>query len=198
MLRRDEFVDRYSSLNNKQTLDLEIVELEQYVDTQLLAAENILNMINQDQLTGTQDEVVTNLIENESIHNINTIVGNAGRKGGIDDVEFAIWKGKLLTNDTQDATLTPWLNKTLSTVVSGILTVILPEKTNKNAAKILVDKYLGPVDVSNLTTKDKESNFGFWRKIPQLDGNTADDPAAVELLWDNVLQLFKMKFKLNS
>ena len=95
MLRRDEFVNRYSDLNNRTTLDMEIVELEQYVDSQLLVAENILNMINQDQLNKSQDSIVVNFIENESIHNDNTVIGNAGRKGGIDNVEFAIWKGKL-------------------------------------------------------------------------------------------------------
>lgn len=197
MIRREKFVSRYSDINKRSTLERDIVELEKFVDTELLKSANIINMINQDQLQLSDGEIVATEIINNSMHNDKNVLDNGtGRIGGTDNVEYAIWSNDITNTEKETVTDTPWYNKRLNTNVNGTLEVILPEYTNKNAAKLLVDKYLGPVDMSNLTDEDFNSVYGFWRKVPQLDGTVLDDPSAVQLVWDVAWQRFKIKFKL--
>lgn len=199
MIRREKFVSRYSAVNNRSTLERDIVELEKLVDAELLKSVNIIGMINRDQMQLTDGEVVSAIIVNDSIHNDKNVLDNGtGRKGGTDNVEYAVWSDSITNTLGESVTDTPYYNKRLNTDVNGVLEILLPENTNKNAAKMLTDKYLGPLDASNLTEEDFNSVYGFWRKVPQFDGTYSDDPNAVQLVWDDEWQRFKMKFKLHQ
>lgn len=198
MVKREEFVSRYADVNKRSVLNRDVLELEKYVDTELVKTVNIISMINQDQLELSTDVIVDSYITNDAIHNDNTVLdqGN-GRSGGTNDVEFAIWGNTITDSDNQTAILTPWYNKRLDSDVDGALEIFLPAYTNKNAARLLVDKYLGPESTDNLTTTDYTDVYGFWRKIPQLDGSYADDPSTVQLVWDVIEHRFKIIFKLH-
>jgi hypothetical protein len=96
------------------------------------------------------------------------------------------------------STSTPWYDKTLNENVTGEIEVLLPVGTNKNLAKMLVDKYLGPADFTNLTSRELKT-YGFWRKIPDL-GTTSgiiDNTDAVQLIYVEDSDQYKIVFKLN-
>jgi len=198
MLKRYDFVSKYANLNNEKYLKKLINELEQYVDEQLLKAENIIKMINDDNLDFNNLTEITNIKLTNPIHN-NSIVNDngSGRSGGVDGTKYAIWSNKITYPNGDSADINPIENKTLDVTVDGELIVYLPENTNKNAAKMLVDKYIGPSDLNNLTIEEKQ-NYGFWGIIPQLDGTTTYNPDVIKLYWDPNINRFKIVFKLNT
>ena len=202
MVRRDQFVDRYSALNNRKLLELELADLEKYVDSELLKDENIVVMINQDGVAGTDGEVISTTILNQSVHKDPSIRDNgSGRSGGLDNVEYAIWSEDITTTSSVGATETPWYDKTLNVDTTGVIEVYLPIGTNKNLATMLVDKYLGPADFTNLTNREL-STYGFWRKIPTLgsaagESTVTDDTDAVQLIYVEATNQYKIVFQLN-
>jgi len=197
MIKRYNFVSTYASLNNKEYLEKLVIELEQYVDEQLHKANNIIKMINDDDLDLSHTTEITHIKYTNDIHNDEHVLDNgAGRSGGPDNTKFAKWSDSITYADYSAANKEPIKNKTLDLTVNGELIVYLPENTNKNAAKMLVDKYLGPQDITDLT-KEEESSYGFWGTIPQLDGSVIYDPNVIKLYWDTNVQRFKIIFKLN-
>jgi hypothetical protein len=198
MLKRYDFISKYANLNNEQYLKKLVNELEQYVDNQLLKAENIIRMINNDDLNFDNLTEILSIKLVNTIHNDSSVNDNgSGRSGGTDGSEYAIWSDAITYSDGTQANTTPIENKTLDFSTEGELFVYLPEHTNKNAAKMLVDKYIGPSDLSNLTIEEKQ-NYGFWGTIPQLDGTTTYSSDVVKLYWDPSVERFKIAFKLNS
>ncbi len=197
MIKRHNFVSTYASLNNKEYLEKLVIELEQYVDEQLLKADNIIKMINDDDLDFSYTTEITHIKYTNDIHNDENVLDNgSGRSGGPDNVTYAKWSDSITYADYSAANKEPVKNRTLDFTVNGELIVYLPDNTNKNAAKMLVDKYLGPQDITNLT-KEEQNNYGFWGTIPQLDGSLIYDPDVIKLYWDTNMQQFKIIFKLN-
>jgi len=197
MIKRHKFVSNYANLNNKIYLEKLAIELEQYVDDQLIKAENIIYMINDDDLDFSNTTEITDIKYVNNIHNDENVLDNgSGRSGGSNNLKYAIWNDIITHANGSSANDEPILNKTLDFTVDGELIIYLPEHTNKNAAKLLVDKYLGPQNLNNLTTKEQDL-YGFWGTIPQLNGTVLYNSNAVKLYWDSELYKFKIIFKLN-
>jgi hypothetical protein len=198
MIKRYDFISKYKNLNNEQYLKKLVNELEQYVDEQLLKAENIIKMINNDNLDFNYSTEITTIKLINTIHNDFVVNDNgSGRSGGTNGIKYAIWSSKITYQNGDPANINPIENKTLDFTVNGELIVYLPDNTNKNAAKMLVDKYIGPSDLNDLTIDEKQK-YGFWGIIPQLDGTTTYSPDVVKLYWDSNIKRFKIVFKLNS
>jgi hypothetical protein len=159
-------------------------------------------MINRDGVAGTNGEIINDAILNETVHKDPSIRDNgSGRSGGVDNVEYAIWSKNITTTSSDDATKNPWYDKTLNKDVEGEIEVLLPVGTNKNLARMLVDKYLGPIDFTNLTDRELKT-YGFWRKIPTLgslagESSVTDNTDAVELIYVEDTDQYKIVFRLN-
>ena len=65
MIHREQFVSKYADLNKNSILEAEMLDLETFVDTELLKSENIISMINQDQINQNHNEIINNAIENQ-------------------------------------------------------------------------------------------------------------------------------------
>lgn len=203
MLRRDVFVQRYVDINNVKALQAEMAELEKYVDTALVDANNLLNYVNQNGLAGTSGmldtQYVTSSIVNNTIHRDPAILDNGNGRAG-SNKQFAIWGTSITTPTGNDATTMPWFDLTIDSTMSGELRINLPTSTNKNAAYMLLQKYLGPLiaDSSQITQAQIDTN-GFWgrKPIPGSNGTAGlIDANAVRLMYDSSQELFVMIFSL--
>lgn len=204
MVRRDDFVLRYTQLNNPAALNQQVQELETYVDAQLTTNANLLNYINQNGLAGTNGMLLSQEIDgqiiNQAVHQDPTTLDNGSGRFG-PNLQYAIWSDKITTTNKIPANTTPWNNLTIdSGSVSGELHIPLPANTNKNAAYMLLQQYLGPLEPNtNLITTDQISNNGFWGRKPILGSNGTSamiDPNAVRLVYDATAEVFVMIFKL--
>jgi len=197
MIKRFEFISNYANLNNNNYLKKLVLELEQYVDEQLLKVENIISMINNDSLNFNNTTEITVVKSTNAIHNNELVLDNgSGRSGGTDNSKYAIWSNLIVNPDHTPANNEPIINKTLDFTVDGELIIYLPKNTNKNAAKMLVNKYIGPSNLINLNN-NKKNEYGFWGTIPLLNGTNTFNPDVIKLYWDSELKQFKMIFKLN-
>lgn len=203
MLRRDAFIQTYTATNNPKELEVEVIELEKFVDTALVADAAVLHYVNQNGLSGTSGYIdtqyVTSSISNNSIHRDPNILDNgSGRTGP--NKEYAIWSSGLTNSTGQNASSTPYYDLTINTSITGELRVTLPENTNKNAAYLLMQKYLGPLQAdSNLITQSQIDTMGFWGRKPILGSNGTSallDPSAVQLQYDSSINRLVMIFKL--
>lgn len=203
MLRRDQFVIRYVANNNADVLAIEVKELEKYVDDQLVQDTNILNFVNQNGLSGTSGTLVSQTVNgsyvNNAIHiNPNVLDNGSGRTGT--NRQYAIWSNSITYSNKQPANTEPWLMLDIDTPIGGELRITLPEGTNKNAAYLLVQKYLGPLDVnSSDITRDESTAYGFWGRKPIIGSNGTSgtiDPNAVRLEYDAEQSRFVIVFTL--
>jgi len=203
MVRRDVFIQRYVEQNNQKMINSEVIELEKFVDTQLLDINNLINYINQNGLSGTAGVLVTQdvtaAIVNNSIHRTPSVLDNgAGRTA---DKIYAFWSNGLTDASGNNVSGTPYYDLNIDTPITGELRVTLPENTNKNAAYLLLQKYLGPVvSDSSLITQNQIDTMGFWGRQPTLgsSGNLGAtlDPDAVRLEYDSSQDRLVMIFTL--
>ena len=156
MMRRDQFIKKLAALNSGKYLTDKVIELELYVDAQLELESNILKMINGNSqgtvLAGI--ETLTAYEPTIGVHSdINVRLGSEGTAGS----GRKIWSDDLQYSSGNTATSTPWSNLVLEdSTFNGVLSVPLPEGTNKNVAYLLAQKY-------NSTALNGASPLGgFW------------------------------------
>lgn len=205
MVRRDQFVQRYVEQNNLKTIKNQITELEKFVDSELVKKENLLNLINKNGLTITDgilddNQNVTSYITSDSIHRDQNVLDDGNGRSGPSKA-YAIWGDNIKNSNGQLENLTPYEDLTLNEAVTGEIRIILPEDTNKNAAYLLTQKYLGPLKLDSATFTDEErNNNGFWGRKPNLGTNNNTgatiDNNAVKLIYDKDVSRFVMIFKL--
>lgn len=204
MLRRDQFVQRYAEQNNIKKLQTEMSELEKFIDTQLVDANALLQYINQNGLSGTNgladSQYVTYSISNDAVHRDPSVLDNGvGRSGN--NKQYAIWSSRLTDASNNNASQHPQYDLVMNGPVTGQIRVTLPENTNKNAAYMLLQRYLGPlVQDSSSINQTQLDTLGFWGRKPTLGSNNSTgavlDPNAVQLYYDNTVNRFVMIFTL--
>lgn len=203
MVRRDAFVQRYVEQNNPKIIETEVIELEKFVDQQLVDINVLLDYVNQNGLAGTsgvlQTQYVNDAIINNTIHRDTNVLDNgSGRTGN--NKQYAIWSDGLTTANGQSASATPWFDLTIDTTVTGEIHITLPVDTNKNAAYLLLQKYLGPLQIDSTTiTQNQVNTLGFWgrKPIPGSNGTSALlDANAVRLEYNSDVKRFIMIFTL--
>lgn len=203
MIRRDTFIQRYVDQNNNKKIQSQVIELEKFVDTQLVDANNLLTYINQNGLSGTDGssftQLVTSSIVNDAVHRDPSVLDKgAGRSGP--NKEYAIWSSKLTDTNNNSVINTPYFDLVLNTSINGQLRIYLPTNTNKNAAYQLCQKYLQPlIDDSSQITQTQIDTLGFWGRKPIIGTNGTSavlDPNAVQLLYDQINNRLIMIFSL--
>lgn len=203
MIRRDTFIQRYVDQNNNKKIQSQVIELEKFVDTQLVDANNLLTYINQNGLSGTDGssftQLVTSSIVNDAVHRDPSVLDKgAGRSGP--NKEYAIWSSKLTDTNNNSVINTPYFDLVLNTSINGQLRIYLPTNTNKNAAYQLCQKYLQPlIDDSSQITQTQIDTLGFWGRKPIIGTNGTSavlDPNAVQLLYDQTNNRLIMIFSL--
>lgn len=205
MVRRDQFVQRYVEQNSLKTIKNQVTELEKFVDEQLVKKENLLSLINKNGLSLTDgvlddNQTVTSYVSSDAIHRDQNVIDNGNGRSGPGKA-YAIWGDNIKNSNGQSESATPYEDLTLNEAVTGEIRIILPEDTNKNAAYLLTQKYLGPLKSDSTTFTDEEiTNNGFWGRKPNLgtSNNTGAtlDNNAVKLIYDKDVSRFVMIFKL--
>lgn len=205
MLRRDQFVQRYADLNNLKKLQAQVAVLEKYVDQQLVDSNSLLYYINQNGLgiDGTSGQLysqnVTSSFVNNAVSRDQTVADNGNGRSG-SNKQYAIWGSNITNSSGNDASQSPQFDLTLDTSISGQFRISLPADTNKNAAYMLLQQYIGPlVNDSTQITQAQIDNYGFWGRQPILGSNGSSanvNPNAVQLVYDADLGCFVMIFSL--
>lgn len=205
MLRRDQFIQRYAEQNSLKTLKNQISELEKFVDDALVQKINLLNLINKNGLNLTDgilddNQNVTTYVFSDAIHRDQNVIDDGNGRSGPNKL-YAIWGDNIKSSTGQLENLTPYEDLTLNIPVTGEIRIPLPQDTNKNAAYLLMLKYLGPLKIDSLTfTEEEKSSYGFWGRKPTIStsgtsGATLDN-SAVRLIYDKDVESFVMIFKL--
>ena len=194
MIRRDEFIQKISELNNNNYLKRELIDLEKYVDEQLLIDENVIKFINRNTQGGdfnntSNEELVDSINDTNQIHRHPDVVSTTKEAEGI----YKVWNDSLTNQDGRNLSTKPYIDKTLHNDIDSSIEILLPENTNKNVALLLKKKYLS----TDLKTEDG----GFWSIITRPDTNnisniSEDNNDMVEVVYNKDLNTVRMIFKL--
>jgi hypothetical protein len=141
MYRRDEFIKKLSSLNSGDSLREQVKKLEVHVDAELKKADTVLSLINsnpQGTVVGNT-ETINDITETYAVHTESNISGNTEIVDG-----KVVWNdGLTFNNGKGSASASPWTHINISAnSFDGNIKILLPEDTNKNAAKMLADRYM--------------------------------------------------------
>lgn len=162
MLRRDEFLDSLSSYNSTEEIESQLIALEKIVDANLKDYKNVIKFINSNTsgIVSGNIEEVNYVYPTDITHRSLNITGTENIN--IANLTYAIWDSDILDSNANDASLTPYDDKTIAQgVFNGKIRILLPENTNKYVAYQLARKYM------QVDKFDDNGNpiVGFWSRI---------------------------------